>query len=66
MEEADRIEALKAKYVGLSEKLFPQKGLLKFEEGKPLSFYVLADEYSSKKIWYHPVGVHFIKGKLIV
>jgi hypothetical protein len=32
---------------------------------KPLTFFVLADDYSSKGIWLHPVGVHFIKGKQV-
>jgi hypothetical protein len=42
-----------------------KRGLVKIEEGKPLTFFVLADDYSSKGIWVHPVGVHFIKGKRI-
>jgi hypothetical protein len=65
-EQEDRIETLKRKHAGLHEKLFPKKGLFRIEEGKPETFFVLADEYSSKGLWYHPVGVHYIKGKLIV
>jgi hypothetical protein len=62
----DNIAALKAKYAGLSKNLFPQKGLLKIEEGKPLKFFVLCGDYSTKGFWVHPVGVHYIKGKQIV
>jgi hypothetical protein len=50
------------RYYGFAES---KKGLVKIEEGKPLTFFVLADDYSSKGIWVHPVGVHFIKGTQI-
>jgi hypothetical protein len=50
------------RYYGFAES---KKGLVKIEEGKPLTFFVLADEYSSKGIWVHPVGVHFINEKQI-
>jgi hypothetical protein len=57
----DKITALKAKYAKIPN-LFPQKGLLKIEEGKPVTFFVLVGDYSTKGVWVHPVGVHYIKG----
>jgi hypothetical protein len=63
--EDDKIAALKAKFSKVPD-LFPQKGLIKIEEGQPLTFFVLCGDYSSKGVWVHPVGVHYVKGKQIV
>jgi hypothetical protein len=64
------ISALKARYAGLSAKLFPARGnLLVIEDNKPVTFYVLMNpdrDYSSKGVWVHPVGVHFVEKQQIV
>jgi hypothetical protein len=51
------IAMLKARFAAMP-KLFPDKnGMLTIEDNKPVTFYVLIGEFSSKGMWYHPVGV---------
>jgi hypothetical protein len=60
------IAMLKARFAAMP-KLFPDKnGMLTIEDNKPVTFYVLIGEFSSKGMWYHPVGVHWVDNKQIV
>jgi hypothetical protein len=65
MEEDPVVTRLKVKYAAMPP-LFPQSDYLTIEENKPVTFFVLCDEYSSKGVWVHPVGVHFVNKKQIV
>jgi hypothetical protein len=65
MEEDPLVTRLKAKYATMAP-LFRQSDYLTIEENKPVTFFVLSEEYSSKGVWVHPVGVHFVNKKQIV
>jgi hypothetical protein len=50
-----------------SAQLFPKRSdWLVVEEGKPVTFFVLCEQYSSKGVWFHPAAVHFDKKKMTV
>jgi hypothetical protein len=63
------IDMLKAKIAAMP-KLFPdKKGTLAITDNLPVTFFVLLDpdrDFSTKGMWYHPVGVHWQDGKQIV
>ena len=65
MEEDPVVTRLKAKYATMAP-LFRQCDYLTIEENEPVTFFVLCGEYSTKGVWIHPVGVHFVNKKQIV
>jgi gp32 DNA binding protein like len=67
------VEELKAAYVSLPSKVIKGRSdhFLRIEENKPTTLFILvggsdsfpdtaADGYSSKGIWVHPIGTHFL------
>jgi hypothetical protein len=59
-------ESLKAKYAAVPS-LFSGSDYLNVAVGKPVTFYPLCEEYTSKStLWYLPVGVHFVNKRQVV
>ena len=58
-------EELKAKYAAMGP-LFRPSDFLTTEPNMAATFFVLCEEYSSKGVWVHPCGVHFVNKKQIV
>ena len=59
-------EQLKLKYAAMPP-LFSQSDYLNIEENKPVTFFVLCEQYTSKgTVWFLPVGVHFVSKRQIV
>jgi hypothetical protein len=56
------IEELKAKYAAISGKVITSRrdNFFKLEQNKPVTFYVLLSEYSSRGVWIHPIATHFL------
>ena len=63
--EQDQIARLKAKYA-TRPPLFSPTDYPTIEANTAATFFVLCDDYSSKGIWVHPVGVHFVNKKQVV
>lgn len=70
------VEELKQAYAKLPGKLIPDRrdAFFKIEENKPVTLFVLAggcesfpdikpEGYSSRGVWVHPIGTHFLSGK---
>jgi hypothetical protein len=51
------ITNLKYNFPSIPKSLSDKNGMLTIVDKKPVTFYVLIGEFSSKGMWYHPVGV---------
>jgi hypothetical protein len=56
------IEELKQKYAAISGKVITSRrdNFFKLESNKPVTFYILLSEYSSRGVWIHPIATHFL------
>jgi hypothetical protein len=56
------IDELKAKYSAIAGKVITSRrdNFFRIESNKPVTFFVLLAEYSSRGVWIHPVATHFL------
>lgn len=56
------INELKAKYAQVAGKVITNRrdNFFRVESNKPVTFFVLLSEYSSRGVWIHPVATHFL------
>jgi hypothetical protein len=56
------IDELKAKYAAISGKVITSRrdNFFKLESNRPVTFFVLLGEFSSRGVWIHPIATHFL------